>query len=459
MDRSPIAESSRKNRLRKGPSAQPRGHLQKDHKGPRDAGGWGERRCLLPLPAPGPCVALVVERSPPDVRDDAGAGRGRLLTDPCYRLRDDGSWLRIRALLAAHLPTTFPATTTGHAFSSTGVDHSTIGRRYGRFPRRPRPGIITRPRRRSQGYPWTFAPFARSFRPIPRRPASRAARPRVVAAQGFRLAGARAIEPGGIQGLGEDPVDSPEGIIGRVFLDVPARDQRHARGGDEASRVLRELRGRRGRGVAGRSGGSREGGPTPRVRRAPRPRRGGTVHLEAAGSRREPGEAAARPRRCLRPGGWRSALQRVGSRCPGWCSASPSDASVNSVAVAGLGRSYRRSFATRLRKGSSFHSMLRRARGQGEHQRVGPLAAIALRPRRPDRACSGEAARPGRASFKIRFASAKRDSHVFQEVLDVEAGIEVAGDHPGSQVVQAPGTSRAAAHALEHGRQVETRAL
>ena len=49
------------------------------------------------------------------------------------------------------------------------------------------------------------------------------------------------------------------------------------------------------------------------------------------------------------------------------------------------------------------------------------------------------------------------DAHILDEMLDEEAGVEVALDHAGSQVVDAPGSSGAGAHSGNHLVEVETR--
>ena len=48
------------------------------------------------------------------------------------------------------------------------------------------------------------------------------------------------------------------------------------------------------------------------------------------------------------------------------------------------------------------------------------------------------------------------DSHVLDEVLNEEAGVEVALDHAGSQVVDAPGSGGTGAHSSNHLVEVET---
>ena len=48
------------------------------------------------------------------------------------------------------------------------------------------------------------------------------------------------------------------------------------------------------------------------------------------------------------------------------------------------------------------------------------------------------------------------DSHVLDEVLDEEAGVEVALDHAGSQIVDAPGSGGTGTHSGNHLVEVET---
>ena len=49
------------------------------------------------------------------------------------------------------------------------------------------------------------------------------------------------------------------------------------------------------------------------------------------------------------------------------------------------------------------------------------------------------------------------DAHILDEMLDEEAGVEVALDHAGSQVVDAPGSSGASTHSGNHLVEIETR--
>ena len=49
------------------------------------------------------------------------------------------------------------------------------------------------------------------------------------------------------------------------------------------------------------------------------------------------------------------------------------------------------------------------------------------------------------------------DAHVFDEVLDEEAGIEIVGDDPRAEIRQRPAAGRAGRDRLQHGRQVEAR--
>ena len=90
---------------------------------------------------------------------------------------------------------------------------------------------------------------------------------------------------------------------------------------------------------------------------------------------------------------------------------------------------------------------------ESQHQRPCSELSVALRLHRHVQLVS-ESQTGERQIHALRLVQS--DSHVLDEVLDEEAGVEVALDHAGSQIVDAPGSGGTGTHSGNHLVEVET---